>query len=934
MGFAERILTAIFNVSRYHAWLVLLVALAITGAAVYYIQELPVRSSFIDLLPQDDELIDEYLHHEEYLAQTDYLALLVELTKPGALSVDEREGILLTAAEKIANLLRTEPEFSEVDYLSQPSANIPEQYLLLYTLDNERLKRIEESVSLAESSISNGELSLLPQESLRDAYSQVGKAFESVSNSSILQKQGLRGVDQIRDGLGDMITLNKSVLAALDGITKLPEVTSAVQGLTEIFISTDQATRRKPQGYFSGDRTMLLMNVQPRLPAQQGVDYCTKVMEALNSRLEGLDLEELGVTVAAAGPYAYSAETNAVINTDMYRTTIISSIGVFVIFLLAFGSFFYSIIAVIPLLISLALTLGWVKFVMGGFNLITSFLPALVLGLGIDYGIHFISRYAEERKRGSPLNPALKVATLYKGKASAAAAITTALVFLSLLFSRSRGLFEMGAIASVGVIISFISTLILLPALITLAHFVFRFRHREMILGHSIYLFPFFRFVVGKGRTIFSIVIILTFFVSFQAAHITFQFSGSDLVPHTESEDTLARIMDNFGGAKNMTIGEYFTFFANEDELGTVIARLQENKFVGGVQSARDLLPPNLSEQQKTLSELNIESYIKQLSLLDEGLSKRQELLSQLRLMLPQFSLLQYGATLNGMEEITIDSNRIQTQLQLLQHELGSLDLEEAQGRISALQSALRELDQNLGEVQNLPPIEALLQDIVAELPEGIRARYLTPDNEYIIYARVSDELYNEDNLEKFISYAKTFSDKYFGMILVGKRLQDYLHRDFWLSTILALVLIAISLRRSMGKWTQALLAGAPLILGYIWMLGGMKLLEVEFNFINIVISPLLIGIGVDDGIHLLHRYLEERKREVEGAIERSGALTAAALIVTSLTTMLVFGSLLLARTPGLQCLGISALLGIGFTLIFSLLFLPAALHVTKGKRL
>ena len=78
---------------------------------------------------------------------------------------------------------------------------------------------------------------------------------------------------------------------------------------------------------------------------------------------------------------------------------------------------------------------------------------------------------------------------------------------------------------------------------------------------------------------------------------------------------------------------------------------------------------------------------------------------------------------------------------------------------------------------------------------------------------------------------------------------------------------------------------------------------------------------------------MEEAKIRREGAIERGVGATAISVIVTSLTTMLVFASLLVARTPGLRMLGASALLGIGFALLFSLLFLPAALKVEGGKR-
>jgi predicted RND superfamily exporter protein len=144
--------------------------------------------------------------------------------------------------------------------------------------------------------------------------------------------------------------------------------------------------------------------------------------------------------------------------------------------------------------------------------------------------------------------------------------------------------------------------------------------------------------------------------------------------------------------------------------------------------------------------------------------------------------------------------------------------------------------------------------------------------------------------------------------------------------------MIILTLWRSMGGWKRALIAASPLILGYVWMLGGMRLLQVDFNFINITISPLLIGIGVDSGIHIIHRYLEEREVSLDGAVERAGKMTTVAILVTSLTTMLVFASLLVARTPGLRLLGVSALLGIGFTLLFSLIFLPSVLQIGGRK--
>jgi hypothetical protein len=270
------------------------------------------------------------------------------------------------------------------------------------------------------------------------------------------------------------------------------------------------------------------MSVQPRRASSTGVEYSAMVTAHVQAAIDAAHPEQAGVRVGITGTYPYNKQTNEVVNHDMLRTTIISSIGVFVIFLLAFGSFFYSILVVIPLLISVVLTVCWARFAVGGFNLVTTFLPSLVLGLGIDYAIHLVSRYAEERSAGQSLNRAMYSAIRYKGEASFLAALTTALVFLGLLTAKSRALFEMGAITSVGVLVAFLVTLLLLPAMITLAHHLFHVRQRERIATHAVKLSPMFRFVTGRGRAIFVIVLVLTFFVAFQASRISFVFSSTD----------------------------------------------------------------------------------------------------------------------------------------------------------------------------------------------------------------------------------------------------------------------------------------------------------------------------------------------------------------------------------------------------------------------
>ncbi|MCK5584811.1 MMPL family transporter, partial [Candidatus Bipolaricaulota bacterium] len=494
-----------------------------------------------------------------------------------------------------------------------------------------------------------------------------------------------------------------------------------------------------------------------------------------------------------------------------------------------------------------------------------------------------------------------------------------------------------------GVMVAFLATLFLIPALITLSHHLFRIRRKEGVARYATRMSGFFRLITGRGRAVFVIVLVLTFFVAFQAARTSFEFSSTDLIPRVESQEVAEIIQENFLDSPP-GVGSVFTFYASTgEELRTIVEKLSDRELQSSefellqiievVDSPLDLLPVNLTEQQQMLNNLDIAAYIEQLDILGESLDGRADVLAQTRTVLAQFSLLQFAASANGEVGLGIQGNRIMRQLRDIQGKLEQTDVVAASLNLEALRAALAALDSNLDQVRDLPPPEELLREVLVAYPDAFRARYLTSDGRFVIQARVSRRVFDEDNMEKFNLFAASFSDDYFGMPMVVQQLEDYMKRDFYLSTGIAILVILLVVWVSLRGWMRALLAAAPLVLGYIWMLGGMRLLEMDFNFLSITISPLLIGIGVDNGIHILHRTMEEYSLRREGAVERGVGTTAISVIVTSLTTMLVFGSLLAARTPGLRMLGASALLGIGFALLFSLLFLPAALKVEGGKR-
>jgi hypothetical protein len=138
-------------------------------------------------------------------------------------------------------------------------------------------------------------------------------------------------------------------------------------------------------------------------------------------------------------------------------------------------------------------------------------------------------------------------------------------------------------------------------------------------------------------------------------------------------------------------------------------------------------------------------------------------------------------------------------------------------------------------------------------------------------------------------------------------------------------LLVLFDLRRLAGT----LLVLAPLAVGLLWLVGAMAVLDLEINLFNMVAIPTLIGIGVDNGVHLYHRY----RLEGEGSIVRVLRHTGLAVVLSSVTTMVGFSGLVLAHHPGLNSIGVLALLGIGTTMVAALTVLPAVLRLEEPRR-
>jgi predicted RND superfamily exporter protein len=938
----------VYRLVRRRAWVVLLLAAILSSAALVYILDLPMRSSFLDLLPPGDSLTLKFQEREEIITKNDAIGIVLALKTPEHSPRDAER--LQAAAEQIVQHLKENSEVASASFTKDIQTRRGDELLSLrdqILIDlREYQERLRGILPVSSPSESEQPATVLGVRDLIRLYTQINTELKKIFGAELDWRQlGLNPLELVQR-FEELKKLNESVKEEFDRAPLLIQtadrlVADLLDTVSEINATIDTLLAWPQELNLSKDGTKLLINARPQQSSQYSLDYNRAITRAVQETLQSLKLEDQGLTWGLTGPYTLAAETNYQLNVDMRNTTILSAIGVMIVIILTLRRFFYPILALIVLFLALIATLAWAKFATDGLNLVTSFLPPLILGLGIDYGINFIAHFLHERRSGHRIETALKSAVLHKGGALITASLATACVLFGLMIASSPGLYEMGIIAGVGVLLALAATLLILPSLMIVSHIMLRRRLHTRPHPKS---FPDSerdteggeRFWKWARWLILSITIGGSLFMLSQAVHVGFRFADEELAPQHLPSRVVHQTMRRDFDAGTSGLAEYFLFFAPTlAELRQIDNGLQDlmaRGFIDAVASLLMFLPSDPAEAQQFFQglSLNLERDLQragaeigrrseELQLLQDLTAQIVELKSNLTRILDRVALVGAGAetVAPAIQEQIAQLEGIEASIQgleAMQTRLGDLHT-----RLDELNNSVRALLQKIGELQQV-------QGLLNVLPKELQERFITEEREFILYAHLKRSTINEPQIySEFIETVRTFSNDFIGYPMVQEHLERKMKSDFQASTLLAAVIILVVLSLGIG-WRWALLGVVPVGLGFLWMLGTMRLSGLDFNFANIIISSLLIGNGVDYAVYLLHGFSKDRR---VGVIWKQTALP---ILGSALTTMVSFGSLLFAATPGLRAFGQSALYGIGFTTLFTLVFLPALLSFFRRR--
>jgi len=600
---------------------------------------------------------------------------------------------------------------------------------------------------------------------------------------------------------------------------------------------------------------------------------------------------------------------------DTTVASVVSLVLCALIFIYGYNETGRPVKATICLVVGLAYTLAFATLTVGHLNILTITFVPILIGLAIDFGVHLVTRYEEELRLGRTEEEALVKAMVYTGQGIFTGALTTAGAFIAMWFTDFKGIQEMGIICGGGLLVCFIPMMTLLPVMLL--------RGRQNVMDHTPSTAAATRARIEnlwlqRPRWVTLFIVITCILAATQLRKVYFDYNLLNMqslgLPAVVFEQKLIDSADKsvlFGASVADTLPQAVALAKQFKALTNTVADVQSAaEFMTPDQdgklalihqikqevAALQFLPPDprpvdVSELSRTLYSLRgyLGAAMAEAGSSDPGLVKQLE---SLRQRIQQFR----ADMLDGDEmEVALHAEKL-AQFQ------------------QALFNDIRETFETLQNQDDRSPLT------VADLPPALRDRFVGVTGKYQLQIYPKQDVWQRANQEQFIEDLRTVDPNVTGTPVQLYEYTSLLKDSYERAAIYSLIAIAILVLIHFRSLTAVALSLIPVGIGTLWLAGLMGWLGVPFNPANIMTLPLVIGIGVTNGIHILNRYAEER---TPGILSRS---TGKAVLVSGLTAIAGFGSLILAKHRGIHSLGFIMASGIALCMVAGLTFLPALL--------
>lgn len=889
--------------------ILLIVSIILGGMAM----QLTLTTSMTNLMPRDDPMVQEFDKiMDEYAGAASMLVV-----------AEGDEDIIIQFAEEVA------PKIAALDkYVKKVDYKLPRDLLADHALMLIKASDLENNKTLFEDPNLTGFLKNL-NDSFEKEYIQ--------SDKKITGQEQEQGVIRFVDGVQTFVEIMDD---ALDG-----KISDAGKRATDAILFGDSY-------YRSWDRQMLIMQVIPTfsfMDIEPVVDATNKVEAIVHEAAE-----HFGIRAGLTGMIPLGRDEMVSVEEDSFTITLLALAGILILFWVAFRMFVSPILAIITLMLGIIWGMGIAWPLVKELNLMTSMMSVVLIGLGIDFSIHIISVYTEMRQKGEDVPTSMRYTLQKSGLGIITAGFTTAAAFLTMVVSRTEGMKEFGLVLGVGIIMTMIAAITILPTLLVI---------RERILGKIRrekqpkapqdisyrFLGSLAERVARSWKTGLVIIVVLVLFLGYRGSTITMDYNYLNMEPEgLESIELQDRMIEKL----NISSDYAYITAPSTEEAFRITEAAKEMSTSGMVQSIVDFLPPADEQEKRRQIVKDIHRNMKNVpvkSLFTEADMKRlKEEVARLGMNMIE---VQDMSVLGMQDKVYMKTGLLigfvpeeeDTTIMSLQEKINKMIPD---GQSGALTLLIEKLENNSpNAIKNMSVLHkqfaesykpAVLrmanseQITLATLPENIKNQYVGKSGDsFLITVYPKGNVWDQKFLDRFTNELAEISPRSTGMPPLFKRLMDLFAEDGKRATLLAALVIVLLLLADFRDVRKMILAVIPLVIGVVWMLGVMELTGLQITMLNIMAIPMIIGIGIDDGVHVIHRY------QIEGNTAHSTVFssTGRAILLTTITTMLCFGSLWFAIYRGLGSMGIALFIGVGTCFLATVLVIPAIMGWVEKRK-
>jgi len=641
-------------------------------------------------------------------------------------------------------------------------------------------------------------------------------------------------------------------------------------------------------------------------------------LKALRTMAGELDIdEEHGVRMRVTGDVALSYEEMRLVEGQAITAGVISFVLVTCILLFALRSLRLSLATMLTLVVGLLWTAGFAAFAIGHLNVLSVAFAVLFIGLSVDFGIHVCLRYQELLGSGYPHDEALRQTGGDVGSSLALCALTTSIGFYAFVPTEFAGVAELGLISGTGMFISLFANLTVLPALMSIG----RSRAGSLSVQPPVRRFGALpKFPVERPVAVAIATVALAVGSIALLPHAYFDADPLRIRdPAAESVQTYQELVAA-GGTSPLDISVIAPGMQAAEQLAE---RLRKVDVVDKVITVKDYVPTNQAEKLSIIEDVALflappvaADGTEPAPTVDEQVEALRSLRAGLQRLI---------AEQGGDEELESSARGLERELTdvLARIDAGA----DAAPIVSTLQaSMLGELPDQLSVLERAVNVEAITLD---SLPQGLIARMVGSDGSVRVRIVPKEDLSDNEALDRFVEAVQSVTPDATGSavnVYEASREAVRALRQALTTASVAIAVLLLLIWRTLG---DTALVMTPLALAGLFTAAAAVLVRIPFNFADIIVLPLLLGIGVDSGIHLI-----ERSRRVAA---RGGSLlatsTAYAVLFSALTTIASFGSLGLASHRGMASMGQLLTIGVSLAVVCNLIVLPALIELRTRLR-